>query len=235
MKQYIISAALAATISTGMATAQEFKGDITLGYSAFWDDTDFNTLSGTGSFEFGMGDRASVQVDLGLYGFGFANEEGTNLVLHGIYDVNPQGSVGLFLGVDSAAGVRDEFYGIEYGQSFGTGSFEVYAARGEDAGVSGTVIGAEGLFSVSDSFGIGVKLDNADYSGQFEARRIGVKGNYGLGQGSSVFAEIGTARIEDGTTTLLNEPFVGIGLSFNLGEGKATFGQRSQFALIPGL
>jgi hypothetical protein len=233
MKNIMITTAFAVAFSAGIATAQEFKGDITLGYSAFWDDTEFNTLSGTGSFEFGIADRASVQVDLGLYGFGFTGVEGTNLVLHGIYDVNPQGSLGLFLGVDSAAGARDEFYGIEYGQAFGTGSVEVYAARGEEGGVNGTLIGAEGMFAVSDNFGIGVKLDNADYGGQLDARRIGVKGNYSVGQGSSVFAEIGTARIDDGTTSL-SEPFVGVGLSFNLGEGKATFGQRSQFALIPG-
>lgn len=234
MNKMIITTALAVAFSTGMATAQEFKGDITLGYSAFWNDTDFNTLSGTGSFEFGIADRMSVQLDLGLYGFGFAGVEGSNLVLHGIYDVNPQGSLGLFLGVDSAAGARDEFYGIEYGQAFGTGSVEVYAARGEEGGVNGTLIGAEGLFAVNDSFGIGVKLDNADYGGQLDARRIGVKGNYALGQGSSVFAEVGSARFDDGVTSL-SEPFVGVGLSFDLGGGKATFGQRSQFALIPGL
>jgi hypothetical protein len=234
MKKHMISTALAVAFSSGIATAQEFKGDITLGYSAFWDNTDFNTLSGTGSFEFGVADRMSVQLDLGLYGFGFVGLEGTNLVLHGIYDVNQQGSLGLFLGVDSLNGFRDEFYGIEYGQAFGAGSVEGYIARGEDAGISGTVIGVEGLFAVNDSIGIGVKLDKADYGGALDARRIGVKGNYAVGQGTSVFAEIGSARYDDGATQL-SEPFVGIGMSFNLGEGKATFGQRSQFALVPGL
>lgn len=233
MKNIMITTAIAVAFSAGMATAQEFKGDINLGYSAFWDDTDFNTLSGTGSFEFGIADRASVQLDLGLYGFGFAGVEGANLVLHGIYDVHPQGSLGLFLGVDSAAGARDSFYGIEYGQAFGTGSVEAYIARGEEGGVDGTLIGAEGLFAVNDSFGIGVKLDNADYGGQLDARRIGVKGNYALGQGTSLFAEIGSAQIET-RTARLSEPFVGVGMSFNLGAGKATFGQRSQFALLPG-
>lgn len=234
MKKHMISTAIAVAFSAGIATAQEFKGDITLGYSAFWDETDFNTLSGTGSFEFGVADRMSVQLDLGLYGFGFVGLEGTNLVLHGIYDVNPQGSLGLFLGVDSVSGVRDEFYGIEYGQAFGGGSVEGYIARGEDGGINGTVIGVEGLFAVNDSLGIGVKLDNADYGASLDARRIGVKGNYTLGQGSSVFAEIGSAKYDDGVNSL-SEPFIGVGLSFNLGAGKATFGQRSQFALVPGL
>jgi hypothetical protein len=234
MKKHMISTAIAVAFSAGIATAQEFKGDITLGYSAFWDETDLNTLSGTGSFEFGVTDQASVQVDVGLYGFGFVGLEGTNLVLHGIYDVNPQGSLGLFLGVDSAEGEQQEFYGLEYGQAFGAGSVEGYVARGEDSGVDGTVIGVEGLFAVNNSFGIGVKYDNADFGGALDAQRFGVKGNYTVGQGTSVFAEIGSAKYDDGVTRV-SEPFVGIGLSFNLGEGKATFGQRSQFALFPGL
>ncbi|WP_434617661.1 hypothetical protein [Tabrizicola sp. M-4] len=234
MKRQLFAAALGVAFFNGMATAQEFKGDITLGYSAFTSDTSLNTLSGTGSFEFGIGDRASVQLDLGIYGFGLIGVEGGNVVLHGIYDVHPQGSLGLFLGVDSAGGQSDDFYGIEYGQSFGAGSFEVYGARGKEAGVTGTIIGAEALFELNPTWGLGVKADNADYDGQLDATRIGVKGIHALGQGTTVFAEVGSARFDDGTNSI-SEPFVGVGLNFQLGGGKATFGQRSQFALIPGL
>lgn len=234
MKRQLFAAALGVAFSSGMAAAQEFKGDITLGYSAFTSETSLNTLSGTGSFEFGIGDRASIQVDLGVYGFGFVGVEGSNLVVHGIYDVHPQGSLGLFLGVDAAGGETDDFLGIEYGQSFGAGSFEVYGARGKEAGVTGTVMGAEALFELNPSWGIGVKADTADYDGQLDATRIGVKGIHALGQGTTVFAEVGSARFDDGTNSI-SEPFVGVGLNFQLGGGKATFGQRSQFALFPGL
>lgn len=234
MKRQLFAAALGVAFSGNMGAAQEFKGDITLGYSAFIDETSLNTLSGTGSFEFGIGDRASVQLDLGVYGFGFVGVEGGNAVLHGIYDVNRQASLGLFLGVDSAGGSSDDFYGIEYGQSFGTGSFEVYGARGKEAGVSGTILGAEAMFALNPSWGIGIKADTADYGAQLDATRLGVKGMHALSDNTSVFAELGTARFNDGTTSL-SEPFLGVGMSFDLGGGKATFGQRSQFALIPGL
>ena len=233
MKKQLLAAAVLVAAASG-ASAQDFKGDITLGYSAFWDDTSLNTLSGATSLEFGIGDRASVQVDLGLYGFGLVGLEGGNATVHGIFDVTSASSVGLFLGVDALQGARSDFLGIEYGQSFGAGSFEVYGARGEDAGVTGTMIGGEALFALNDMWGLGIKADTVDYGGVLDATRIGVKGNYALSQSTSVYAELGTARLDDGTASF-SSPYMGVGLNFNLGRDKATFGQRSQFALIPGL
>ncbi|NBE06899.1 hypothetical protein [Paragemmobacter ruber] len=234
MKKHIITAAFAATLFCSVASAQEFKGDITLGYSAFWDEMSVNRISGEGAFEFGLSDRASVQLDLGLFGFGASNAEGTNLVLHGIYDVNPQGSAGAFLGVDDVDGSSVNFYGVEYGQSFGTGGVEVYLARGKEAGVTGTVIGVEGKFALSEQFGLGVKLDNADFDGAVDVTRLGVKGIYALGQGSSVFAEVGSVRA-DAFGLTGSEAFVGVGLSIEMGGEEATFGRRGLLSLIPGL
>lgn len=233
MNRQLLAAAVVAAFSCGAASAQDFKGDITLGYSAFLDDTDFNTLSGTGAFEFGMGDRASAQLDLGIYGYGFVGLEATNVVLHGIYDVMPQSSVGLFLGLERAAGSTTDFYGLEYGQSFGAGGFEVYAGRGEEAGVRGTVMGVEGSFAVNDAVGIGLKLDNADFNGVADVTRLGVKGTYAVGRGTSLYGEVGTVRAD--VLGLSNsEPFLGVGMSFNLGNDEATFGRRGLLNLLPG-
>lgn len=233
MNRQLLAAAVVAAFSSGAAFAQEFKGDITLGYSAFLDDTDFNTLSGTGAFEFGMGDRASVQLDLGIYGYGFVGLEATNVVLHGIFDVMPQGSAGLFLGMERAAGGTTDFYGLEYGQSFGAGGFEVYAGRGEDGGLRGTVMGVEGNFAVNDAVGIGLKLDNADFGGVADLTRFGVKGTYTVGRGTSIYGEVGTVKAA--SLGLSNsEPFVGVGMSFNLGSDEATFGRRGLLNLLPG-
>lgn len=234
MKKQLFAAAVAAASVCAPVLAQEIKGDITLGYSAFWDDTSLNALSGTSSLEVGIGQRASAQLDFGMYGFGFSDSEAANLVLHGIFDVNAAASVGLFLGVEDFAGDRYDFYGLEYGQGFGAGSFEVYAARGEDAGISGTVIGAEGTFAVNDLWGVGVKLDNGEFDNTVEARRVGVKGIHALGQGTSLFAEVGSATISAGGASV-SEPFVGVGLNFKFGSDKATFGQRSFSGLFPGL
>ncbi len=234
MKNHIISTAIAVALSAGMASAQEVKGDITLGYSAFTAETSANRISAEGSLEFGVSERASVQLDLGLYGFGATNTNGTNLVLHGIFDVNPQGSAGLFLGLDEIDGDSTDFYGLEYGQSFGTGGIEAYVARGKDAGVTGTVIGVEGEFAVTDSFGLGLKLDNADFNGVVDLTRFGVKGIYALGQGSSVYAEVGSVRA-DAFGLSGSEGFVGVGLSIGLGGDEATFGRRGLLNLVPGL
>lgn len=234
MKNHIVTTAIAVAFSAGIATAQEFKGDLTLGYSAFTEETDVNRLSADGAFEFGLSDQASMQLDVGFYGFGFSSFEGVNMVLHGIYDVNPTGSAGVFLGFEEVEGDSINFYGLEYGQSFGTGGFEAYLAQGEEAGVTGTVIGVEGTFALSDSVGLGLKLDNADFDGVLDVTRFGVKGIYALGQGSSVYAEVGTVRA-DVFGFSESEGFVGVGLSFAMGGEEATFGRRGLLNLIPGL
>lgn len=233
MKHSILPSAVAVLFSAGFASAQEFKGDFTLGYSAFTEESSFNHVFGEGAFEFGLSERASVQVDLGLHGFGVSNVEGANFVLHGIYDVHPQGSAGLFLGLEEIDGDSIDFYGLEYGQSFGSGGFEAYIARGEDAGVTGTVAGVAGSFAVTDSFGLGVKVDNVDFDGALDVTRFGVKGSYGLGQGSSVYAEVGSVRV-DALGVSGSEGFVGLGVTIQMGEDRATFGGRGLMNLLPG-
>ena len=234
MKWQHFAAALGVALSGTASAAQDVRGDFTLGYSAFWEDTSVNALLGAGSLEVGIGERASVQFDLGTVGFGATDSESTHAVLHAIFDVHPEGSAGLFMGVEDFEGVSVDYYGLEYGHAFAGGTLEVYAAKGEEAGIEGTVVGAEGIFALNDMWGMGVKLDNADFNGALDVRRLGVRGIHALGEGSSVYAEVGSASISaEGTT--LSEPFIGVGLNIELGADKATFGQRSLMSLFPGL
>lgn len=234
MMKQLFAAALAVALSGTASVAQDVRGDMTLGYSAFWEDTSVNALLGAGSLEVGMGDRASVQFDLGIVGFGATETEGTHAVLHAIFDVHPEGSAGLFMGVEDFEGVSVDYYGLEYGHAFAGGTLEIYAAKGEEAGIEGTVVGAEGVFALNDLWGMGVKLDNADLNGALDARRFGVRGIHALGQGSSIYAEVGSASISAQGATL-SEPFIGVGLNIELGSDKATFGQRGLMSLFPGL
>lgn len=217
-----------------VAQAQEIKGDLTLGHSFFTDENQVSKAYAEGALEFGVTPKASVQLDLGVSSLGFVDETATNLVLHGIYDVHATGSVGAFVGMDRLAGEDVTFYGIEYGQSLGSGSIEAYAGTGDEAGVDGTVIGVESEFLIGSEFGLGVKLDHADFEGTLSATRFGVKGIYGLGDTGKLFAEVGTLRGEiDGDSG--SEPFVGVGLTVNLGQDEASFGRRGLFNLFPGL
>jgi hypothetical protein len=218
----------------GAAQAQEIKGDLTLGHSFFTDENQISKTYAEGALEFGVTPKASVQLDLGVYSLGLVNDTATNLVVHGIYDVHATGSVGAFVGMDRLAGSDATFYGIEYGQSLGAGSIEAYAGTGDEAGVDGTVIGVESEFLIGADFGVGVKLDHADFEGTLSATRFGVKGLYGIGDAGKVFAELGTLRGEiDGASA--SEPFVGLGLTVNLGQDESTFGRRGLFNLFPGL
>lgn len=218
----------------GMAQAQEIKGDLTLGHSFFTDDSNASRTYAEGALEFGVAPMASVQLDLGIYQLGLIDENATNLVVHGIYDVHDSGSLGAFVGMDRLVGEDATFYGVEYGQSLGSGSIEGYVATGDEAGVDGTVIGVESEFLVGSEFGLGVKLDHADFEGTLSATRFGVKGLYGIGESGKLFAELGTLRGEVGGVSA-SEPFVGVGLSVNLGQDEATFGRRGLFNLFPGL
>lgn len=217
-----------------MAQAQDIKGDLTLGHSFFTDESQVSKTYAEGAVEFGVTPKASIQMDLGFYGLGVLDENATNLVLHGIYDTHATGSVGAFVGVDRLAGVSANFYGIEYGQSLGSGSVEAYAGTGDQGGVDGTVIGVESEFLIGSEFGVGVKLDHADFEGTLSATRFGVKGLYGIGDAGKVFAEIGTLR-GDISGVSASEPFVGVGLTVNLGQDESTFGRRGLFNLFPGL
>lgn len=216
------------------AQAQEIKGDLTLGHSFFTDESNASKTYAEGALEFGVTPNASVQLDLGIYQLGLIDENATNLVVHGIYDVHASGSLGGFIGVDRLLGETTTFYGVEYGQSVGTGSVEGYVATGDEAGIDGTVIGVESEFLIGSEFGLGVKLDHADFEGRLSATRFGVKGLYGIGDAGKLFAEVGSLRgtIEGASAS---EPFVGVGLTVNLGQDEATFGRRGLFNLIPGL
>lgn len=237
MKVYLgaASAALFAC-AMGPAHAVEVTGaDITLGYSAFTEDNDFNASALEGSLEVGFNKQFGVQLDLGYHKFGAIDDDATTATLHGIYHVDDATSLGLFYGRDSALGGNIDFYGIEAGHEYDRFDVEGYVAHGEESGFSGTVVGLSGAYAATDSFKLGLSLDNADFDGGVTVRRVGVKGAYDFGTAASVYAEIGSLNGKVGGFSD-SETFVGVGASFSFGADRgATFGQRGLAHLIPGL
>ncbi len=236
MKRSLIVFAAAGTIFGAAAEAFEFNGgELSLGYSAFSDDTDISKLSVTGSAEFGFSRAFSVQLDAGSHAFNFVDENGTNISAHGIFHANEQLSLGAFYGVDRFNGDSADFYGLELGYELPNVDLEGYVARGEESGVSADVFGLDGKLKANETLDVMASIDHASFDGGLDLTRFSVGGVWKATPGIGLYAELGSVKA-DALGFSDSEGYVGIGATFTFGADRgATFGRRSTFELIPGL
>lgn len=236
MRVRVCAAVAAAFVvaAPGAMAQQVTGGSITLSHSAFTEDSDVSKTSLTGSVEVGFSRDFSVQFDLGGSRLNFADETVTTGVLHGIYHLNANTSAGVFVGLDRAAGESLNFVGFEFGHMAGRTGFEAYVGRGEEQGVSGTLIGLSTRYAATEQLGVGVSLDQMDV-GPLNATRYSLNGDYAVTSNVKVFGEIGAARAEVlGLSD--SEGYVKIGGKFTFGAKRGTtFGQRSVLNILPGL
>lgn len=232
-------AALAAAVVLLCAPAamaqQVTGGSLTLSHSAFTEDTDVSKTTLHGSVELGLSRDFALQFDLGANRLNDARETTTNVVVHGIYHLNQNTSAGLFAGMDRGAGESLNFIGFEFGHLAGKTGFEAYAARGEEQGVSGTILGLSTRYAATEQLGVGVSLDQFDV-GVGNATRYSVNGDYDIVSNVKVFGEIGVLR---GSVPLAgvsgSESYVKVGGKVTFGAKRGTtFGQRSLLNMLPG-
>ncbi len=230
--------ALAAALLCAPAISQAAEvtgGEISLGYSAMTEDSDFNTTSLEGALELGFTQTIAAQLDLGYHKYGLVDDHATNVTLHGIYHFSDTTSTGLFYGRESVDGSDADFYGIEAGHEYEDFDVEGYVGYGKESGISATVVGLSGAYAFNDSVSLGMSFDNVDFQGGLSARRFGVKGSYDFGTGAAAYAEVGEARLDVGGLSI-SDTFVGIGATFAFGADRgATFGKRGLAHLVPGL
>lgn len=238
---------LAASVSSIVAAmnpamAQEFTGgEIGVEYSAFTQQVlgetlDRVTLDASG--EIGFSRSFGVQGDLSYHRFGATDEDAFNFTLHTVYHASEQASLGLFLGNESIAGLDSNFYGIEGGIEHGISSFEVYYAEIEELNFAdANIAGIRSEFDIGNDFGVGVDYDTLQADGPGSVSRLTVSGSYHAGRGTNLYAEIGSAHLNNtGIGPDVSETFVGLGMEFTFGANRgSTFGNRSLADLIPGL
>ncbi|WP_102109759.1 hypothetical protein [Oceaniglobus roseus] len=235
-KFHLAAAAAAFLIPVGAAQAAEVNGgELTLRFSAFTDDTDFNATALEGSLELGFTRELAVQLDVAQRFFGLIDDNTLTGTLHGIYHLSDLTSVGLFVGTESGAGSDLDYYGVEAGHEMMGWELEGYLGRGEDSGFDGIAAGLTGAYAVTPDFDVAGSVDHLDLDGGISATRLGLKGEYGFGNGLSVYGEVGNYHAKAGGASN-SEPFVGIGASYKFGaERGTTFQQRGLARLIPGL
>lgn len=235
MNRPFIGIALGASLALAIpAQAVEMTGaEVGLSHSFFTDDTSFAKTTLEGSAELGFGPMFGVQGDLGVNWLNETDQTATSVTLHGLYHVTDQTSLGLFYGSDKLDDDHLDYYGFEVGQKGDSFDVEAYLGRGEDSGLTGTMMGLEGRFAVSGAFGAGGKLQSVDYE-EASMTRIGLTGDYTMYNGMGITAEIG--RLNSDGMGIGDETYLGIGAKMSFGPNQGvTFGKRGILDVVPGL
>ncbi|PTE22149.1 hypothetical protein FAZ78_09225 [Cereibacter changlensis] len=236
MNRHLTGIALGASLAFAIpAHAVELTGaEVGASHSFFVDDTSVSKTTLQGSAELGFGPMFGVQGDLGINWLNESDETATSATLHGLYHVNDQTSLGLFYGSDKLDGEHRDYYGFEVGQKGPSFDVEAYVGRGEDSGLTGTMMGVEGRFAVSGAFGLGGKLQNADFDDDASMTRVGLTGDYTMPNGMGLTAELG--RLNSDGLGVGDETYVGIGAKMSFGPNQGvTFGKRGLLDVLPGL
>lgn len=218
------------------AQAEVLGGRLSLAHSAFVDDTSMAKSAAVGSIELPMGERFSMQSDLGLAGLHALDDKAVNITTHAILHFGADSAAGLFYGVDMMNGGSDDFLGLEYGRNLGAAQVEAYVAGIDSAEGSATLLGLAGEMPLSGGpFSLGAALDHASVGGGRSATRFGLTGGYAVGESTRLVAEIGTLGGGIGVDDT-SGGYVKLGVDFTFGRNAGTtFGQRSVFNSIPGL
>ncbi len=237
MRTYAV-AVLAALISTPVAAVEFTGGSIDAGYSQFTDGTLGKRFSLAGSAELSITKSFGIQADIATYNFQETNISGQNLTLHGVFHISPDASIGGFYGQDKLSAVKTEYFGIEAGYDFGRVDLEGYISSGSIQNLSGsssTLAGAELRGAVTNEVFLTAKFDYLDAPVGINGSRFSVGADYTFQDKVTVYGELGSGRAQIGNASG-TEPFVGIGLRFNLGTDRGTtFGRRGLLDKIPGL
>ncbi|MDO8985376.1 hypothetical protein [Cypionkella sp.] len=225
-----ILAILGFILTASVAQAEMTGGQVKLSQSGFTDDFSVAKTNISGSVELAFGPQFGMQMDLGVNMLNFADETATNFVTHGTYKLGDSTALGAFYGMDAVNGGRTDVYGVEAAQNFGTGGVQGYLGRAEDGDGSGTVLGVSGGMVMGNGVGIGGSLDHGSFDGA-SLTRYGLRGSFGLGDSSKMFAELGALNTDTGSET-----YAKIGATYNFGTNSGLmFGDRSLFNLLPGL
>lgn len=240
IRTFFITTACATTLCALPAFAVELTGgDISLGYSAFTEESDLSRFAIEGSVELGINRAFSLQFDLSHYEFGLVNDGVTSGAIHAIYHFSDSTSAGLFYGREGASGTSIDYYGAEVGHDFGALDLEAYIGFGNESGVSATAFGMAADYQINERFAIGATYDRVEFEGDVHIFNSAIRASYEPVENMSVYGEVGSAGVGAtvfGVTADLSSTYVGLGVEYAFGAKRgATFGERGLTRLLPGL
>lgn len=232
------AALLAAFPVAGLAQAQEFRGaEISGEVLAYTDDSELGETTYRGSLEFGVLGGFGVQADLAFHDARTIDFGSRAFTLHASYDAFGVGTIGAFYARDTvegsgAAPERDvALYGLEGAKALGGAAVEGYAGIFSGDGMEGQAFGLEGGYDLTGA--ITLTGSAAFVSGDVEASRLSIGGQYRFGQGPAVFAEVGRL---DGSAEEDAAAFVTLGARLAIGPNDGTtFGGRGLYEVLSGL
>lgn len=236
MKPQAMAAVLAMGLVPISANAQAISGaNVDVSHYQFTNNSKGTRQALRGSFELGLSDTFSTQVDLGYYRFGQSNTSGHSATLHGIYQFNYGGAIGAFWGTEDENTIDRNFYGLEATYDFTGMTVEGYFSRGRVQGQNATLLGAKLSSDVGTNLSLNAQFDYMDSKNGSDLTRLAIGADYELGSGVALYGELGNgnARVANFSS---NDAFVGFGLKFNLGDRPGTtFGRRALLDRLPGM
>lgn len=224
-----LAAATAVVFLPHAALAQGFEGaELSAGMLAYTEDTNLGASSYAGGLEFGLIAGIGVGADIARHTWRGEDGNSTSYTLHGMYDVTPDATAGLFIGQDRRDLGNTDLYGLEGATSIAGIGIEGFAGRFDGDLGTGTMLGLNGAFAFSDALAATASVGVVNGIGDATMNTVALGGEYSFGSGPTVFAEIGQQDLGDDPAT-----FVSLGARIDLGQG-TTFGARGLTDLLPG-
>lgn len=210
----------------GLGMAQGFEG-AEVSASATANDSGKIDFSDYGAgVQFGIGAGISLELDFGLRSFRGISGDGRVMTLHGIYDISPGMSAGLYYGRERVDGNKATSYGIEGTMDLGTFDLAGYVGHVDRSAGNATAFGLDATMSWGNAFAFSAAVDTV--SGDDDLRNLSLGGEYRFGFGPTVFANIG--RLSEGDSS---DNYLSIGARVELGNG-TTFGNRGPMTTTMG-
>ncbi|WP_210528321.1 hypothetical protein [Rubellimicrobium arenae] len=212
----------------GMAAAQGFAGaEISTELLAYADDLDLGEKEYRGALEFDIYSGFGAAADLSYHNSRELGLGGHNTTLHGFYDRLPMATVGLYVGRDSNDDDETNLYGVEAATEVMGGNIQgsLGSYNGDD--------GDGGMLSVDARYGFGNFAATGfagGLTGDIEGSRLALGGEYQLGLGPTLYAEVGRRSVDEDP-----EAYVSVGARLAIGpKAGTTFDSRSLFEILPG-
>lgn len=234
MKLILTCAAL--TIAASGATAQQLTGgSVGISYEDFPDVDDVAMTTFAGSGEVALGNNIAVAGDVVLRSFEDFDENLTAITLHGIYRINPDVSVGVFVGRETIDNFEADNYGGEIAFNSGPMEAQAYIGATEIEDTDVTLLGVSAGYGLGNGFSAIGAYDrlNIDAMGDITTSTIEIGGEYAFGNGAEVFANFGQLSFDIGSSNE-SENYFNIGANFHFGaQGDTTFDSRGFFENFP--
>jgi hypothetical protein len=233
----LIFATAALTLCTTGAMAQGFTGgSVDLSYSGFAndDDREFDMAKFDAAGQFAITNEISFAGNLTVRNSDALGEAITGLFVHGIYNVSPDVSLGLFAGQETTEFYDITTYGGEVAYVSGSMETQAFIGSSEILGDDLTILGVAGRYGFGNGLSATGSFERVDARDtDLSANVLEVGAEYALGNGAAVYANFGNAQLNFmGISN--DENFLRIGATFNFGpDGGTTFDRRSFIDAYP--